>query len=385
MKILRIEFDNLPHFRNGTFAIDFMATNRVISDSGLFHVSGNIRTNNTIVFIGLNATGKTTVLRLLRAAMRIVIDNEDLNHVLPANGMVKDGTIMRVLFFHRNAYHMLESVIGIVSKKGSKSYAYYKEETLAQKSKSHVRSKADLCNFMESASSIQKRSELDESVMSYMQDSRSIVVSVSKENESMVSEFLDLNHVNLFPTIGETPNEILDVFDDSIDTLIAEPQGSIMHCKVRFKNDKTEYDTVDMLALNQIISAGTIKGQGLISLAILALQKGGYLLVDELEAHLNKKLVQVIIELFKDKRTNPNGACLMFSTHYIEILDFIDRKDNIYVTRKNAGLLSASKYADEFKRNDFKKSDVILSNALKGTAPSYEKIQRMRDAICAVL
>lgn len=384
MKILHIGFKNLAHFHEGSCEMDFIAMDRVFSGSSLHEVSRNIRINNTVAIVGLNATGKTSVLRLVRAAMQIVIGNADLNAVLPANGMVQDGTIMQVLFFHRGAFHFLESIIGIAESNGGK-HAYYKDEVLMQKRKSSVRSKNDLLDFEKNASSVIRRSSLDNSVQSYIKDSSSIVVSVSKGNESVVSDFLDLNHVNLFPTVGETPHEVLDVFDDSIDTLTAELQGDVMHYKVRFKNDEKVYSTIDMLGLNQIISAGTIKGQGLVSLAITALKRGGCLLVDEIESHLNKKLVQVIMELFGDGRTNPNGACLIFSTHYAEILDFIDRKDNIYITRKKNGEISISKYANEFKRNDFKKSDIILSNALKGTAPSYEKIQGMRDAICAAL
>ena len=104
--------------------------------------------------------------------------------------------------------------------------------------------------------------------------------------------------------------------------------------------------------MNLLISTGTIRGQGLIQNAIEALKKGGYLIIDELEMHLNKELIKVILGLFKSKQTNPYGACLIFSTHYPEILNALDRKDNIYIMRKNNHLLSASKLSDEFHRKD---------------------------------
>ena len=381
MKILRIEFENLTRFKDGKFSIDFIATDRVFSDSELYHITRNIRINNILALAGLNATGKTTVLRLLRMAMQVVINNAELNAIMFSGDIVQEGTIMRVVFFHNNAFHQLESIIGVKET----GYAYYKDETLMTKHKSNVRSKRDLVNFSDNIAKVVTRSSLDTAVRSYLRDSISIVISLTKDNSNVVADFLDLNHVNLFATVGKTPHEVLEVFDEDIDMLSAELNGNMMHYKVRFKGAEKTYDTIDMLALNQIVSAGTIKGQGLVGVAITVLQRGGYLLVDELEAHLNKKLVQVIIDLFHDERTNPHGACIVFSTHYAEILDFISRKDNIYITKKSQRTLSVSKYADDFKRNDFKKSEVFFSNALKGTAPSYEKIKRMREAICAAL
>ena len=39
-------------------------------------------------------------------------------------------------------------------------------------------------------------------------------------------------------------------------------------------------------------------------------------------------------------------------------------------------------YAKEVKRNDVKKSEVILSNYIQGTAPRYEYIQALEDSLC---
>ena len=384
MKILKIEFENLAHFLGGKCFIDLMATDRVLDSNGLYQVAGGIKVQNSVVFVGLNATGKTTILRLLRAAMQSLLHNIDLNPLFSANEMIQDGTLLRMLFFHLDKYYLIESIIGIREEHGVR-YAYYKEELLYEKNKARIRAKKDLSNFKTDIKPVKVRSALTADVRSYLKDSSSIAVSVTKDAGTLVLDYLDLNHVNLVSSIGNTPHEVLEIFDESIDKFLVEPQGNIMHYKVRFKDSPKVYDTMDMLALNHLISAGTIKGQGLLQLAINTLKTGGYLLVDELEAHLNKELVHVIIDLFKSPKTNPNGACLIFSTHYAEILDFMDRKDNIYITRKRNGMLSATKYAEECRRNDVKKSDVILSNALKGTAPSYERIQRMRDVICASL
>ena len=97
--------------------------------------------------------------------------------------------------------------------------------------------------------------------------------------------------------------------------------------------------------------------------------------------------MRTILNIFKSTLTNPYGACLIFSIHYAELLDVesLNRKDNIYITRKSNHLLSVSKFSDEISRNDYKKSEIFLSNALGGTAPKNKAIQRLRDYICKLL
>lgn len=81
------------------------------------------------------------------------------------------------------------------------------------------------------------------------------------------------------------------------------------------------------------------------------------MLIDEIENHLNKRLVQLIIELFGDNDINRKGAMLIFSTHYAEILETITRKDSIYIMlRKDDYISIAERYSDVVKRNDVKKA-----------------------------
>ena len=63
----------------------------------------------------------------------------------------------------------------------------------------------------------------------------------------------------------------------------------------------------------------------------------------------------------------------------------MDRKDNIYVVRRELtpdNNIEVLNYANEVKRNDVKKSEIILSNYIKGTAPLYENIQALEDYLC---
>ena len=93
----------------------------------------------------------------------------------------------------------------------------------------------------------------------------------------------------------------------------------------------------------------------------------------------------MITDIFKNPKINPRGACLIFTTHYAEILDFMDRKDNIYIARRNQNGIELSSYSNLVRRNDLKKSEVILSNHITGTAPLYANMQALEDYLCRTI
>lgn len=65
-----------------------------------------------------------------------------------------------------------------------------------------------------------------------------------------------------------------------------------------------------------------------------ALAKGGLLLVDDIELH--PALTEFIISKFQNKKTNPNGAQIVFTTHNTELLSMeLLRKDQFYFVDKN--------------------------------------------------
>ena len=63
---------------------------------------------------------------------------------------------------------------------------------------------------------------------------------------------------------------------------------------------------------------------------------------------------------------------MIFSTHYIEIIDNFERNDNTYVIR-NKEYIDIKNLSDVLNRNDVKKSDFFQSGVLNDTAPSYNE------------
>lgn len=390
LRILRIEYKNLPVY-DGNFAIDLFAADRVMKDESLYRMHNTLYLQNLISFAGMNATGKTTALRLINLAMRIVINNASSNDIISIRyGLLGNDSEMIVTFCNDDTVYQLHSYFAETNTSVASNLSHYsfKEEILKSKSLKGIKRKKDLLNF-DDAKVVAKRSGLDAQAKSVLKPDDSIVIMVTRDNDCVVQDVLTENYVNYSPMLGDTPSAVLNAFDENIEYLKAYTYDQDNHKNLqwvlKFKNTETIYRTDNPVELNRLISAGTIKGHTIIGLATAVLSKGGYLIVDELENHFNKEIVHVILDLFNNEETNPHGACLLFTTHYSEILDFIDRKDNIYLTRKKNGLLSVSKLSNEINRNDIKKSELIISNYLHGTAPKYQQIKKLKDYVCGIV
>jgi hypothetical protein len=82
-------------------------------------------------------------------------------------------------------------------------------------------------------------------------------------------------------------------------------------------------------------SDGTIAYLTLLGPIISALQAGGVVCVDELDASLHPLLATQLIQLFGDRSLNPKGAQLVFNTHDTNLLSSgILRRDQIWFAEK---------------------------------------------------
>ena len=124
-----------------------------------------------------------------------------------------------------------------------------------------------------------------------------------------------------------------------------------------------------------VLSDGTIKGIGLFKAIKSVLDKGGYLLIDEIENNLNKSIIVDVFKLFISTKSNPKGAMLLCTTHYTEIIDVLERNDMVFFnTKTKDGKLSLVNLSVILKRSDLKKSEIYFSDNLNiGTAIDYEK------------
>lgn len=83
-------------------------------------------------------------------------------------------------------------------------------------------------------------------------------------------------------------------------------------------------------------SAGTQKLMGLARFLLSALENGGTVLVDELDAKLHPKLLRYVILLFKDPEVNRGGAQLIFTSQDVSTMrNDVFRRDEIWFAARD--------------------------------------------------
>ena len=216
----------------------------------------------------------------------------------------------------------------------------------------------------------------------YLSDDVSIMIAVNRQTNNHTSfiELSGITNINiLIPFLGTVPTEIINLLDNTIEKISVETINDNPVTKLKFLN-RDELLLSNPNELNYYLSSGTIRGIRFFTDAIRILKEGGYLTIDEIENHFNRELVASLLRLFIDKRTNPNGSVIIFSTHYAEILDEIVRNDAIFITRNDFGL-TIDNLSTLLNRNDMKKSEVYQSNYVGGTAPKYSALNALQKSI----
>ena len=379
MKLLKIKANGLPLF-NQTCEIDFMATQRVSPDNmekmNLLFSKGskNFFLNNVISFIGINASGKTTILKLITFVCKM-LNNEGINHISCneiLDGMLSGDEVEFDTYFSvENSIHLLHTCIVKENKK-----FVIKEESLKAKPFVKIKSKADIFVF-DDAETVLVRDN-DEA---FLLDDVSIMVAYNKKIKDplVVTDMLQYTNTNKLSISHDCPPELIAFFDPSVEYLHVKKKGKDTDICLKFKGKK-EIVLNQFSELNRYLSSGTIKGINTFLNAIKTFEVGGYLIVDELENHFNHEIVSTLIRFYMDKKVNTNGAVMLFSTHYAELLDEFERNDNIYIVRNRNGI-TAENLSAILKRNDIKKSEAYESGFLEGTVPMYDAYMDLKNSI----
>ena len=101
MKILRITAQGLPLFKKD-LDICFYTQQRVCEEDkdSLYRLTDNYYLHSACAFIGINASGKTSVLKVISLALNIV-KNEPINHVEAKS--ILGGTIKAAVLYTRES------------------------------------------------------------------------------------------------------------------------------------------------------------------------------------------------------------------------------------------------------------------------------------------
>ena len=150
MKLLRITAEGLPLFKE-KLDLSFYAQQRVSEEQKniLYPLFSNIYVNSATGFIGINASGKTSVLKVILLALEI-LNNEPINHIESRDILGNSSQIkLNMFFYSSNTKEVcrLETII-IAQKNKSEGIRYsIGSESLWTKSADEVITRKAMLNF----------------------------------------------------------------------------------------------------------------------------------------------------------------------------------------------------------------------------------------------
>ena len=386
--ILRSEIDGLTLFKDKKVMFDLVAEKNVTEDDVLngnvMRIDDLIDKLNTIALVGSNATGKTTQLRLIKMVISVFLALDSLNEFENLADQFEDTFRFTNYFYNAKTLYKVESAV----KKTTDGDFAFIEETIYSKKVYPSHKKSELFNFdltKRGQQELLRRSSLPDEITAFLRDDDTIFSTIvrkimNNKVQDIVIDEIDMTNKNKLTTKEKIPVEYIKYFDPSIESiriLSKDVPSEKMNVEVTFKNDSIIQ--VPLIELSNYLSSGTIKGINLFIDIEKTLKNGGYLIIDEIENHLHKSVIMNIIQLFANS-LNKNGATLIFSTHYSEIIDMVPRTDMIYVATKEENLIQFKKMSQglgDQDRNDKKKSEVLLSGKLSNT-PTYKDLKRVR-------
>ncbi len=383
MRLLKIKISGAA-LLDDNFEVNFCAEQRVSANDkeSLSHVVSNIYTHSVLAFVGINASGKTLSLKTLSFVMQM-LDAKPINTIRdkyichPRAG--RDSVIIESYFALPD-----ESINKLVTHIGVKQESPFDDEKFiitdeflySKKVSSSIQKK----NFFHFEDKIHTQRKADEA---FLLDDVSIMVSVHKwyHTELMFIDLMAWTDYNSLLSFIKVPAEVTTYLDSSIEYLHVTPHETDRErheFQLKFHNSEEIVGT-GTKTLEKYLSSGTIKGMNVFFTASFILWHGGYLLVDELENHFNREIVATLIRFFLEKDMRNKPATLIFSTHYPELLDELNRNDSIYITRKEHGV-TLDPLSRVLDRNDVKKSEYFKSGYNKNTVPAYDAYIAMKRA-----
>jgi hypothetical protein len=369
LKILTIEATGYkllaPRFR-----LSFLSKKRVnpqADNSDLFEFAPGYYLPNEYAFIGKNSSGKTTVLELVNLCYDLLNTGRVVCDPLTPN---ESHLELQIVFaYQEKIFRYATSLVSPqINRAGPTQYYLIDEENL-EEAEITTRSGKDLSNlFFHSVKSFTPRGGMTQDTSSlpyYTTDAAIGPWSGTASGLSFV-QFLTALYSPLF-TPGQEKDwtlmmidKIFHLLDDGIDYIHA---GAVLG-SYRYKRRNQDEKIVDAETLSRLLSSGTKRGFLLYALAMGALLTGTTIIIDEIETDFNKNLVYNLFFLLNDPSINTKGATLIFSTHYIEILDILPRNDNIDVLHRDGNVITLKNIAEDYRtRPAILKSNQFDSNA----------------------
>ena len=314
MKLLRVKANNFKNCADG-FTIDLVAKSRKTAEDKeyeLQEIAPDLHVYNTMAFIGKNASGKTSAIELLDMAYSILggfrIEDKHYSY---------DGVELEIIFYHEGYIFLYETVLGsdklenraVFTKEGVYRKKYYKTNVRDIYNRDDFEkmpvslfssSRKELDTFLEDGHSLLPE---DTSRLFYTLGKRTTRAVYFDSYEAGTDTYrLTFNALKNYGIDSSILGRVLRIFDENVESLEMLDEKNY---KLTFKG---EIKTISDTQLIHLLSSGTTKGLLLYILMVASLKEGFDLLIDEVENHFHKTLVENMISLYKDKSVNKHNA-----------------------------------------------------------------------------
>lgn len=367
------------------FEIDFTSKARVYQEDKakeIKEINKGLYVFRSYAFVGGNSSGKSTILSLI---LKVLLFLQTGRWEYIPNEFNKDNIEINIVFYLDEYLYDYKALFGKIDKEKISSdnkYSPIKEISFFRLFYNKLRGikNLDLLNFenSENLNYLFESSLDDTSAIKKITGNNVAIDDFSNNNLSNLnvtvlrnSFFTSLNECN-----KELVNSIIRLLDDSIDYIYYDNNDHI-----RFKRKNNEEKIISNIDLISILSSGTFRGVELYIRCINALKYGKTIIVDEIENCFQKTLVYNLLFLFNDEIINQKNAKLIFSTHYTEILDYLNRRDGIFIAHKNEGMINIKNlYSDYNVRTELLKSRQFDNNVFD-TALNYKNLLKVRRSL----
>ena len=238
IKILRIQYENIPLFHDGCFEFSFLAEDRVSDPAQVFQLRKNLYTQKLTALVGINASGKTSVLKLIYLAISIVLARGSLNTLVYDKSLLRDETKITIDFCHGDSCYELHSIIGKrAPSRSTGTELYFKEEQLFKKPLASIKSKKDALYFDQTRLALQ-RSQLPKDALGFLKFDDSIVISIMTDRQlPAVRSLIAFINNNALMLYGQFTSEVLHAFDSNLEMLSSSMIDNNISYTIKFKSD----------------------------------------------------------------------------------------------------------------------------------------------------
>lgn len=380
LNLLKIEASGFKML-DDNFKLDLMSKTRVYQEDKekeLFELDKGLYVFRTLAFVGSNSSGKSSVLSLL---LKVLMFLQTGRWEYLKREFNKDEITIKTLFYLDGYLYNYSFSVGKIDdanlspmnkyspilKEKLKKVKY--DKTRGIKNIELIESKG------EDVSELFNASLTDTSAITKITNNNVIVDDFNNNNIMNFNEMIVRN--TFFTSLNSCDknlvSSIIKLLDESIEYITYSNNDYVC-----FKRINEEEQILSSMELLSILSSGTLRGVELFIRCINALKFGKTFIVDEIENCFQKNLVFNLLFLFNDSKINSKGAQLMFSTHYVEILDYLSRRDNIFITHKNDGKIIANNlYSDYNVRTELLKSKQFDNNVFN-TSLNYKQVLEVR-------